>query len=48
LSRYSSEKFASMANVAATFGEEEAGTKTALLKAVVGDSAGYRGFSCAS
>jgi hypothetical protein len=37
-----------MTNVATTFGEEEASTKTTLLKAVMGDSAGNRGFSCAS
>jgi hypothetical protein len=48
LSRDSSEELASMTNVATTFGEEEAGTKTTLLKAVIGDSTGNRGFSCAS
>jgi len=48
LSRYGSKEFASMTNVATTFGEEEAGTKTTLLKAVIGDGAGNRGFSCTS
>jgi hypothetical protein len=48
LSRYSSKEFASIADVATTFGKEEASTKTTLLKAVIGDGSGNRGFSCAS
>jgi hypothetical protein len=48
LSRYSSEEFACMTNVTSTFEEEEASTKTTLLKAVIDNSAGNRGFSCVS
>jgi hypothetical protein len=37
-----------MTDVATTFREEKAGTKTTLLKAVISDSTSNRGFSCAS
>jgi hypothetical protein len=48
LSRYNSKEFASMADVATAFRKQEAGIKTTLLKAIIGDSSGNRGFSCAS
>jgi hypothetical protein len=48
LSCYNSEEFASITNIVTTFGEEEAGFKTTLLKAVMGDGAGNCGFFCAS
>ncbi len=48
LSSYNSKEFASITNITTTFREEEASTKTTLLKAIIGNSTGNRGFSYTS